>query len=573
MLIPDEIDVSCSTGEKLVFYKFRNDSRTDSYYVLHSLFISRHLKNVSGEADFLVLVPGHGIFCLEVKHGRVSRDGGNWIFENKLGLKTNSAKGPFRQVSDTMHSLRNWLLDASAMKPDLHNRLKKLLTGWGVIFTSLEYFSDYGSEAESWQICTNQLKYVRISDFITSLSRGWHDKFAGLGWHNDATSRPTIRDCEDILRLLRGDFSYDYRTINQITDQETLIEEFTREQFDVLDFADYNQRCLIEGTAGSGKTILAEELFSRQIRAGSRTALLCYNNLLGQRIAGNIRKMFPASATPYYAGTLHAYMVRFTGVQAQETHEFYAETLPLEFLMKADDLPDDGKFDYLIIDEAQDLLTANYLDVLDAMLKGGLAGGAWCCFGDFTDQAIYINNPDAARESLSRRATFARHPPLRINCRNSRRIADQNTLLTGSAKARLNSSLPEGEPVEPFFVSQADIAGQVEQIIRDLTGRKVPLFRIAVLSAHRWDGSHLESPYITQKISEGLAFHTVHAFKGLENSVIILTGFSRLSDEVFQRLMYVGISRARVKLYIVLEQNQKAVYEKLIATNYTLLNP
>ena len=182
MLIPDEIDADSSTGEKLVFYKFRNDSQTKSYYVLHSLFISRHLKNVSGEIDFLVLVPGEGVFCLEVKHGRVSRNGGTWTFENRMGQKTTSTKGPFRQAADTMHSLRKWLIDNSASQPELQKEINRLAFGWGVLFTSLDHFNDYGSEAEPWQICTKQLTHIRISDFISSLSRGWHEKYRGQLW-------------------------------------------------------------------------------------------------------------------------------------------------------------------------------------------------------------------------------------------------------------------------------------------------------------------------------------------------------------------------------------------------------
>lgn len=573
MLIPDDIDTNSSAGERLVFYKFRNDSQTASYYVLHSVFINKHLKSVSGEVDFLVLVPGQGIFFLEVKHGRVSRDGGIWTFESKTGQKTTSTKGPFRQVADTMHSFRKWLIDNSASRPELHSQINKLAFGWGVLFTSLDYFSDYGSEAEPWQICTKQLTQIRISDFISSLARGWHEKYGGQFWYDETASRPTSRTCQEILRLLRGDFSYNYREINRITDQETLISEFTQEQFDVLDFTGYNDRCLIEGPAGTGKTVLAEELFIRKLAEGKRTAFLCYNRLLGQKIAANAQELAPDTSTPYYAGTLHAYMTRMIATEPEETHEYFSETLPLEFLMHTEELPESSRFDYLIIDEAQDLLTENYLDALDAMLKGGLKNGSWCCFGDFTRQAIYLNDPKVTMASLNCRATFTRHPPLRINCRNTRRIADQNTLLTGVSRAKLNTPLPDGDPVDIQFASREAIAAKTEEVVRTLVSQKVPLAKITILSAHRWEGSYLDCQYLNQKRNEGLDFHTVHSFKGLENSVIILTGFTSLADDVFSRLLYVGISRALVKLFIIFEAEQKQAFEQLIRTNLTLLNP
>ena len=116
--------------------------------------MSKHLTRVSGELDFLVLAPGLGIFALEVKHGQVSRDGGIWKFENRYGKVNTSTIGPFRQVSDTMDSLRSYLLEVAGNNFKLKEKIRKLLFGWGVMFTSLEEFHDYGSEAAPWQLFT-----------------------------------------------------------------------------------------------------------------------------------------------------------------------------------------------------------------------------------------------------------------------------------------------------------------------------------------------------------------------------------------------------------------------------------
>ena len=40
------------------------------------------------------------------------------------------------------------------------------------------------------------------------------------------------------------------------------------------------------------------------------------------------------------------------------------------------------QLDYLIIDEAQDLMTDDYLETLDLLLKGGLKDGNWRFFMD-----------------------------------------------------------------------------------------------------------------------------------------------------------------------------------------------
>lgn len=67
MIIPELTGPISSGGEKLVINRFRNDKDCTEMYILHSLFISKHLTRISGELDFLVLAPGIGIFALELK--------------------------------------------------------------------------------------------------------------------------------------------------------------------------------------------------------------------------------------------------------------------------------------------------------------------------------------------------------------------------------------------------------------------------------------------------------------------------------------------------------------------------
>ena len=40
-------------------------------------------------------------------------------------------------------------------------------------------------------------------------------------------------------------------------------------------------------------------------------------------------------------------------------------------------------FDYLIVDEAQNLSDEVFLKLIDTVLKGKLANGRWAMFGDF----------------------------------------------------------------------------------------------------------------------------------------------------------------------------------------------
>ena len=63
---------------------------------------------------------------------------------------------------------------------------------------------------------------------------------------------------------------------------EKTIVHLTEEQYARLDELEENPRCLFEGAAGTGKTLLALEYARRADRGGSKVVLVCFNRLLGE---------------------------------------------------------------------------------------------------------------------------------------------------------------------------------------------------------------------------------------------------------------------------------------------------
>lgn len=567
MIIPDNIDDANSRGEKLVFRHFKNDTNLNGAIILHSLFISKHLTRLSGELDFLVLAPEQGIFALEVKHGQVRRKDGLWEFEDRNGKVNTSTIGPFRQVSDTMHSLRSYLLNESKQNHKLHEKIKNLLFGWGVMFTSLDEFNDFGTEAEAWQIFTRGNFRLPGSHFIHALSKGFHNKYVGKRWYDTNNSRPTKNDCEEIFKLLRGDFSYSYSSLNQILDEENLIEHFTEEQFETLSIIDYNDRVLIQGGAGTGKTIMATEWFQRNINLGKKVAFITYNRKLGVKLNYELSKVLNLKTTNSYVGNLHSYMHSITGIgqSSSNSEYFYENELPLETILCLEEISYDERFDLLIIDEAQDLLTESYLDVFDTMIKGGLKEGSWVLFGDFCNQLIYQQNPKEILELLSTKSTYVRVPPLKTNCRNSKKIVLYNSSTTGCEKQFSPEGMLEGERVEHYFPIKAKQTEKIIEIIEELIQKGVPLSKITLLTTKAKSNSELlHNKDIEVFISNGLNYSTIQSYKGLQNSFVIASEFDELQSDYAISLMYIAISRAKLKFYFVLDKALENTFNKLI---------
>lgn len=576
MLIPDNIDIFDSAGEKLLYLKFKNDTTSANFYVLHSLFTNYHLKNISGELDFLVLAPGHGIFAIEVKHGKVWRSDGKWHFENKKGEVTVKFKSPFAQVDGTMNSVRKFILKKLEKDKKAHAHFSKILFGTGIAFTGMNDFIDFGTEGHSWQVFTRSSLNIPISYFIDSLSKGWHNENKDKYFYDVNLSRPSDEDCKMIVKLLRGDFDINYSDINKINDNEQLIEEYTKEQFSLLDFVNYNNRCLIQGAAGTGKTLMALELVRRNIAEGKKVAFFCYNRKLGAKLNTSVKKIKGNNSSGVYAGTLHSFLSQGTELETyageKEATNFFTDILPLDFLLHNETFEESDKFDIIIIDEAQDLITLNYLEVFDSLLKGEISRGRWIFFGDFSNQAIYLNQPVETLDLLGAMTNFTKFPPLKINCRNTKKIAIQNTLLTGTEKPEFNNHSIEGEEIVNKFPAKNKRIECIEEIIEDFIKREVPLQKITLLSPKRLESGYMAaSEKLNTWIEKGLTFSTVQSFKGLENTFIILFEFDHLLTDEFQRLLYIGISRAKQQLYIILNNELIEDYQKLIAGNINKL--
>ena len=91
MVPPIVSDATQSNAEIRLFGKIR-DELSDDWIVLHSLGLAGHARKPWAEIDFVLIGPP-GVFCLEVKGGRVARRDGMWEFTNRHGETTRKRGG------------------------------------------------------------------------------------------------------------------------------------------------------------------------------------------------------------------------------------------------------------------------------------------------------------------------------------------------------------------------------------------------------------------------------------------------------------------------------------------------
>lgn len=574
-MIPSRYDARTSSAERRVFDLLKNDPATEDWIVLHSLGLARRGEKPYGEIDFVLLVPGGGIVCLEVKGGRVSCKDGEWYTQDRFGARERLRRSPFLQARQGMFALR----DAVIKRFGKTDAAARALFGYAVVFTDTEV-PPQTPEFEPYEAVDRQDLREPVSRSIWSLLRQLQKKVSPRSG-TEPVSAPTLTRLRDYLR---PDFERIVSRSASIAASEERLVALTREQYSFLDLTERNDRCLLEGAAGTGKTLLALECARRSTETHRKTGLFCFNRLLGTWLSKEVRNRgFNHVISGNYHHCLHeliaasTYCEEFQRQQrVSQGEQLFSEVYPFFAELALEENTD--QLDMLIVDEAQDLIREDVLNVFNVWLRGGLAGGNWIMVGDFTRQAIFGGpNQASGRKSittlLGRYCEHYVEAGLKINCRNTRQIAEQTALLSGFSAFPYKVSDIEGLPVDYRFWRDADHeTEQFRTLIRELMNEKVSPRDIVILSATK-PRRALQQAFAdvaTVHLSGENAndhFFTIQSFKGMESPVVIVCGIEDIGDDNPQSLLYVGMSRARSLLILLLQESVRESIGTLVRSS------
>lgn len=553
-MIPPLIPVGAAPGEQLVYRRLAEDKTTDDWIVLHSLNIAEHVRNPEGEADFVVIAPDLGILVIEVKsHDHFTFGNGVW----KLGKQAPTTRGPFKQASEAMHSIRKDLLKK---KIDLRS-VPMLSAAW---FTAARARTMLKPTNEwfDWQVLDSEdLKSDPIGAIRRAFTGGTANLDATFNGFSYGGVGPDQATAKQIAMLLRPNFEFGTVAGDLRAARENQLVHFVEEQFLALDAMSDNPSVLFTGPAGSGKTFLALEAARREVALGRKGSLMCFNNLLGRRLAADIND--PGLSV----GTFHSQLLALTGLKAPTNagQLFWSSELPeraTEMLLEFGEPP----MDFLIVDEIQDLLTQGYLDVFELLVKGGLARGRVLMFGDFERQAIY----DDGRGSKLLKECVPHMPSHRLtmNCRNLPRIGFSVNYFSGLTPGyrRFRRDDDGANPVLLKYLRNEDQSPLLRRAVEALRDESFDLSEIVVLSplaagsvAATTSDPWLKSVLVRadgDTVRKGrIRFSSIQAFKGLEAPAVIVTDLDRANVPNFESVLYVGLTRATDRLYGVIEES------------------
>ena len=553
-MIPERpSDETSSAAERKLFQRFKAMPETEDWVVLHSLAIAKHTTQSQGEADFAVVIPSCGVFILEVKGGGISYNDGTWYSKNREGIQY-QIKNPVEEASNAMHSIKEYIRNCQCS-----SKLDRSLFGFGVVFPDTTVHGVINTvELADEQIADfdDCLSPDDLKNYLLRMAAFWKKRRAPI------ITLPTTEQCSELVSLLRPNFEGSVSLRSIIRNVENQVVSLTENQQDIFETIMDNPRCIVRGGAGTGKTIIALHFAKQMAGREHKTGFFCYNKQLSVYLKNNVQQTDTLTCDSFteYMEQVVVKAGKQINIPGNSTGRnlYYQETLPQQFMEAFLEL-ELPQFAYLIIDEAQDLMTPRYLEAMDFILDGGLQNGKWYFFMDAERQNLFHSNKNAEDVLLMLQQYNAHYTQCKLkdNCRNSVAIIEKVDQIFGTATRHKHNDERGTDVVIKAYKKTADQVSALETVLRMLLREGIEPGQITVLSPIRFSNS-AASMLAEYEISErqgdkkgAIFYSTIHGFKGLESPVIILTDIDNLSDEARMNILYVGMTRAKSALYIL----------------------
>jgi hypothetical protein len=556
-MIPSFMDDHTPPGERDVFNMIA--AGPENWVVLHSLDLAPWNRSLRTELDFIAIVPDTGMLCIEVKsHENITFDGDRWFPET-------ISRSPFKQASDGRHTFYRRLAE---LAPDL----KRIPIVHCCIFPRSPFDLHPNLSVPPWELMDSRAfrSFSSGADFCAELKARMQRSIAAdanivpLGLCLSGSQIDTVLKC-----CLPIQKRYPAARLQIERRQEQMEKLLRDQQKPVLQLAALNDRLVVSGGAGTGKTLIAMEVARRAAEKGRRVALLCFNQLVGEWMHQRMGKIAPPVPN-LVTGRAIQVMAELTGLEIPKNpaRDFWETTLPgqLEERLTDPDFRAAAAFDYLVIDEAQDLLARPRLwACLSQFLTGGTERGAFALLGDFDNQVL----ADRGTMTQNLLALDAVAKPSRWqlaeNCRNYRIVGDTAVSLSGLGRSVYAGYMRNGGGLEnydiTFYEHERAQLDKIAQWLRDFKAQGYKPSEITLLSFRsdeasaanrlRGEGFKLRPAWSAGDLT---GYASVHSFKGMENKAIILTDVAPGDREFDRHLFYTGMTRATESVRVLCDK-------------------
>lgn len=532
-MIPNVLLRTPSNAEAKVFRLMSNIACDDTWAGYHSLNCSEHDYKKWAEIDFLVVRPDV-ILVLEVKGGRVACQDGVWTFTDRYGRSHTSSEGPYQQARSAMYALRSLLADRYRLPSIVSTRVP---FGFGVVFCDLDW------DVETPE-CPAAITADRLAVGDPGRFRAYLDRLAGY-WKGKqgGARRLTSPELNELRLRLRPDVDVYPPLRQRMGDVMADMQRLTDEQYDRLGTIEHNDRTVVTGGAGTGKTFLLVQYARRCIAKGLTVQVIVHSEVLAAFLAACLPE--PAVAV----ACLDALALR-----------------------------QEPPADVLLVDEGQDLMTWAAIARLSLVVRGGIDAGRWCWFMDVNNQAGVSGGFDPEVNDYVLNGLPAGKPTRSVllrNCRNTKEIVRYVQLWTG-ADIGITEVSGHGEPPKLVEKDEEDMPAALATSIRTVLGHGArPGDLGVVLDVDDDDASgrdiierlppdvrkymvQLDPLVVAHDLGERIVWGSADRFKGLERPIVFVVALGSRPEGIDDPQFYVAVTRGNYKLTVLASPRRAA---------------
>lgn len=487
----------------------------------HSLNLPNHDYKRLSEADFVLVRPG-ALLVLEVKGGDISvSNDGMWRFASGRGEAIVKSESPMKQAESGMWAVGGLLRAAKLKEP--------AVIGYAVVFPFTNWPKGKMPELPD-DLVIDRSACIDVENFeraITVVEKFWTERAIVSG------RKPYAIDVAKYENALRPSF-HAVESLASIT--RGLKEEsaqLTQEQISALDAIAANPRIVLEGPAGTGKTLLCAAWTNASVRSGERVLLV---------------------------------------VPTMGLRSLMEQACPGATVVLADDVQgimhDGESYHCAIIDEGQCFGTAEFLTRLDAVLVGGIEAGKWRWAMDRVNQADSPMDQNVM-DVLRRHSTRC---DLSANLRSARPIVEHLRLMLG-ADMTVGRMISFG--ITPRFddVDSASIVDHATGVLDDWISQGVVPSDITVITASSSTGTLIGAmPMAAEDSShprDTILVTDANSFRGLESPwVLVVLDEPNPDGFELSRWLYLAMSRARVALCVLIGSRARQSVASIESINF-----
>lgn len=560
---PKEFDKRSNEG---TIFEILKNGLSDDYYVFHSVNEVQKFSNnyfLEREIDFVIANRKKGILCIEVKSGSgIYYKDRTWFYTNGTPM---SHDGPYKQIASAKRTLKN--------KIEFHNdfRVRNLLKSCKILHAvmffdisrdSFDYLDGLPEEAD--------INITVLADDLINIQTKIENIFE-LQITNSEDIQNLNMDEAEFNLLLNSVLCPHFKLIPSpkasYYNMEESMNQLLREQYLILDFLDEQDNAVINGPAGSGKTMLAVEKARRHSINNESVLFLCYNRMLCDYLNNNYRNNLNKELRSDFEKVSFMTISKLAYDVLGNYEDF--EGL-LNWLLDCADKKNKFPFKHIIIDEGQDFGvfeknsdSQDDVDIIDALqVIAKTNDGTFYLFYDkyqmIQGSTKIINKLPYCIENADTRLS------LKKNCRNTYEIAKTSTTPLKDYKnnqVKFTTSCnwekgykPRLNLIENFSDYKSCIDQTLDELIeegyQDIIILTTKTTEYCCLSDFIDEGEGGFNIY--KRKSKNIKFTTCKKFKGLEADCIILVDLDKYSFIDKNALtFYVGSSRAKHRLEFI----------------------